>query len=62
MDGANGMVQCLDETPTSNTITLGSTKLERLQRERSELLSACYTLQRERDELLQIIKRIEGGA
>tara|TARA_R100000781_G_scaffold112389_1_gene79581 strand:- start:567 stop:839 length:273 start_codon:yes stop_codon:yes gene_type:complete len=48
MDGANGMVQCLDYEPERNTITLGSTRLARLQRER--------------DELLQTIKRIEGGA
>jgi hypothetical protein len=62
MDGANGMVQCLDETPTSNTITLGSTKLERLQRERSELLSACYTLQREREELLAALEALTAAA
>ena len=43
MDGANGMVQCLDETPTSNTITLGSTKLDKVRQQRDVLLSACYT-------------------
>ena len=50
MDGANGMVQSLDVTPTSNTVTLGSTRvfqqaqmLDRVRRERGVLLSACYT-------------------
>ena len=47
MDGANAMVQCLDETPTGNTITLGSSLMTRLS-----------MAQRERDALLVALKRL----
>ena len=76
MDGANGMVQCLDETPTSNTITLGSTKLDRVQRERDALLVALKRLvvlrlshagtaaqvHQSWEEAASAIKNVEGGA
>jgi len=51
MDGANAMVQCLDETPTSNHVRLGTTMVD-------DYVRVNGNVRQQRDALLVALKRL----